>query len=62
MLRAMAVLPGGAILAAYSLFEDAAGLLRWPRPSLVGGKTAGQRFHRRLARLLPGNGRAASRG
>jgi hypothetical protein len=45
---------------AYSLFEDAAALLRWPRPSLVGGEAATPgagwlRFFR------PGNGRAASR-
>jgi len=41
---------------AYSLFEDAAGL--------VGGKTEWRRprWRERLARLLPGNGRAASRG
>jgi HAE1 family hydrophobic/amphiphilic exporter-1 len=33
---------------AYSLFEDAAALLRWPRPSLVGGGTARRRGWRRL--------------
>jgi HAE1 family hydrophobic/amphiphilic exporter-1 len=50
---------------AYSLFEDAAAALRWPRPSLVGGESAWwrrPRLRRRLRRLLPGNGRATSRG
>jgi HAE1 family hydrophobic/amphiphilic exporter-1 len=45
---------------AYSLFEDAAARLRWPRPSLVGGDVAPSvrgwfRYFR------PGHGRAASR-
>jgi HAE1 family hydrophobic/amphiphilic exporter-1 len=49
---------------AYSLFEDAAASLRWPRPSLVGGEDAGwrPRFRERFARFRPGNGRAPSRG
>jgi len=50
---------------AYSLFEDAATSLRWPRPSLVGGdEDAGWRRPRlrdRFTRLLPGNGRATTR-
>jgi HAE1 family hydrophobic/amphiphilic exporter-1 len=44
---------------AYSLFEDLAAMLKWPRPSLVGG-TVRRRVRRRLRRferLLPGNGR-----
>jgi HAE1 family hydrophobic/amphiphilic exporter-1 len=45
---------------AYSLFEDAAARLRWPRPSLVGGEaTAHPGGWLRLFRF--GNGRAASR-
>jgi len=49
---------------AYSLFEDAAATLRWPRPSLVGGEPVPRkprrRLRHRLGRLLPGNARAAS--
>jgi HAE1 family hydrophobic/amphiphilic exporter-1 len=51
---------------AYSLFEDAAASLKWPRPSLVGGdEDAGRRrprLRKRLARFRPGNGRAPTRG
>jgi HAE1 family hydrophobic/amphiphilic exporter-1 len=52
---------------AYSIFEDLAAALRWPRPSLVGGAMRralsgpGARWLRlgaRLAALRPGNGRA----
>ncbi len=50
---------------AYSLFEDAAAALRWPRPSLVGGAVETPRRPRRrlrlaerLSALRPGNGRA----
>lgn len=55
---------------AYSLFEDAAACLRWPRPSLVGGRVGWRdrvrrrrrlKLLERLGRLLPGNGRATSR-
>jgi HAE1 family hydrophobic/amphiphilic exporter-1 len=51
---------------AYSLFEDLAAALRWPRPSLVGGamrRALGRsgwprlRLLERLAALRPGNGR-----
>jgi HAE1 family hydrophobic/amphiphilic exporter-1 len=52
---------------AYSLFEDAAARLRWPRPALVGGAPRRQRARlaiarrlRRLERFLPGNGRKAA--
>ncbi|HMH52663.1 MAG TPA: efflux RND transporter permease subunit [Candidatus Acidoferrum sp.] len=46
---------------AYSLFEDAAALLRWPRPSLVGGEAAAPANGGWLRFFRPGNGRAASR-
>jgi hydrophobe/amphiphile efflux-1 (HAE1) family protein len=46
---------------AYSLFEDAAASLRWPRPSLVGGEAAAPANGGWLRFFRPGNGRAASR-
>jgi HAE1 family hydrophobic/amphiphilic exporter-1 len=46
---------------AYSLFEDAAALLRWPRPSLVGGEATAPAHGGWLRFFRPGNGRAASR-
>ena len=46
---------------AYSLFEDAAASLKWPRPSLVGGETAVPANGGWLRFFRPGNGRAASR-
>ena len=47
---------------AYSLFEDAAAKLRWPRPSLVGGEPVPRprrRLRHRLRRLLPGTAHAS---
>jgi len=43
---------------AYSIFEDMAAVLRWRRPSLVGGHMTG-RLRQRIQRLerLWGNGR-----
>jgi hydrophobic/amphiphilic exporter-1 (mainly G- bacteria), HAE1 family len=46
---------------AYSLFEDAAASLRWPRPSLVGGEAAAPANGGWLRFFRPGNGRAATR-
>ena len=45
---------------AYSLFEDAAALLHWSRPSLVGGDVAAPAGRRWFRIFRPGNGRAAS--
>jgi hydrophobic/amphiphilic exporter-1 (mainly G- bacteria), HAE1 family len=46
---------------AYSLFEDAAALLHWRRPSLVGGDLPAPGMWGWFRHFRPGNGRAASR-